>query len=62
MNIETKDGNIVFKNPIGLDDFSEAMSLYERLIKAVSGDDNKVVSFKEFTDWLATTDYVEVKK
>jgi hypothetical protein len=62
MNIETSEGNIVFKNPIGLDDFSEAISLFERLIKAVSGNDMKTVTFKEFTDWLATTDYVEVKK
>lgn len=62
MNIETKNGNIVFKNHIALDDFGEALDLYDRLIKLISGDDNKTVTFKEFTDWLATTEYVTVEK
>lgn len=60
MQIDTKKGTLKFKNGIALDDFGEALDLYDRLIKLVSGDSNRVVNFSEFTDWLATTDYVEV--
>jgi hypothetical protein len=61
MTIDTKDGTIVFNNPIALDDFGEALDLFDRLIKLVSGDDNRTVTFKEFTDWLATTEFVKLE-
>ncbi len=32
----------------------------DRLIKIVSGDENRTVNFNEFTDWLASTDHVGV--
>lgn len=58
--IETKKGTLKFKNPMNLEQFGESLDLYERLIKLVSGDVHKTVNFSDYTDWLATTDFVEV--
>ncbi len=60
MQIDTKKGTLKFKTSIALDDFAEALDLYDRLIKIVSGDENRTVNFNEFTDWLASTDHVGV--
>ena len=60
MEIETKKGTLTFKNPLSLEDFGESLELYERLIRLISGDDYKKVQLSEYTDWLASTDYVEV--
>lgn len=58
--IDTGKSKLRFKEPISLEDFGESLEKFERLIQLISGDDYKKVSFKEYTDWLATTDYVEV--
>lgn len=62
MRIELEDGVLILENPISLEKFGEALGLYDELMKLISGNEFKVTNFKEFTDWLKTTDYVKFEK
>lgn len=57
-NIDTGSETITFKNPVDLTNFSKAMGYFEKAQKILNG--GKTVTFKDFTAWLATTDFVDV--
>lgn len=57
-SMEDKDGrSISFKQSVPLDKFSKALGYWGKAFKILSGREAK---YTDFTDWLATQDFVDV--
>jgi len=57
IELDVDKGSIHFKKPLTLSDFSKAMSHFNKAYKLLFSKD---CSYKQFTDFLATCDDVEL--